>query len=592
MKKIKSFWAFVLAICLIVPAMLMFTACSNDTVSELSGTNIVAEGKFEKGTTLSSAKIEESDASYSSAITKIASKKYDTEKVAVFNISLANSKGSKIQPNGKVKISMPKPFESELGFVTFHIKEDETVEELETTLNGTNIVFETESFSPFIIAGRKNTPAETSVTVSHSLENSAPDSLEHQYNGTAVFVSKKDITFNGTKLNEITDENILNKITYKWRNRNTKEEVTPDVDITINGKAYVYGKDSDKIVGDEFAGPCVVGEYEFVLLYDGNEVLSVDATITENTFKKISSFEELKETDAVAFGDLYYYTIVGIADGKMYVMQMPSIDSDEILSCDAEARLVSPNEDGSIFLGEKYDFAFTSINYFLYDEVYYNNEKIAENLLVDFCTGYYGSRTATIGLAGTVIERTGWTKLSGEKICRVEGIANQFRHGNRVVFGENGAVTIYEPRKDETENNSLRLVRNSDGTFVFTGKDATTDTRESFPIYIYRSGKTITEKFAFHGDLNNNNSFNAYKDVEIQLETGEDVYNLIKMDAVRFVFSDLEGNIKEYGAMDSEGNVNAPTLAGKYQLVVQIKVKCEDGEEWKSKAVLQEFEVK
>lgn len=78
-------------------------------------------------------------------------KPYDSARVAVFDISVSKN-GEKVQPGGKVKITMPKPFESD-GYVTYHVKGDNTVEELATTADGNNIYFETTSFSYFVVAG-------------------------------------------------------------------------------------------------------------------------------------------------------------------------------------------------------------------------------------------------------------------------------------------------------------------------------------------------------------------------------------------------------------------------------------------------------
>ena len=58
-----------------------------------------------------------------------------------------------MQPSGKVKITMPKPFEAD-EYVTYHVKGD-VVEELETAVVGDKISFETTSFSYFVITTNK-----------------------------------------------------------------------------------------------------------------------------------------------------------------------------------------------------------------------------------------------------------------------------------------------------------------------------------------------------------------------------------------------------------------------------------------------------
>ena len=155
-KKLFMLLALVMAFAL----SLALAACNNDkTQNKLESGNIVAEGDFAEGVTLSTNKLEATDDNYKAAITKIADKDYDKEKVAVFNISLVKA-NAKVQPSGKVKITMPAPFVSEIGYVTYHIK-GETVEELVTTYADGKISFETDGFSYFVIAGKadESTPA-------------------------------------------------------------------------------------------------------------------------------------------------------------------------------------------------------------------------------------------------------------------------------------------------------------------------------------------------------------------------------------------------------------------------------------------------
>ena len=95
-----------------------------------------------------------SDSEQGKAAIAAIDKPYDSAKIAVFDISVSKN-GEKIQPNGKVKVTMPKPFESD-GYITYHIKDDNTVEELKTTVDGNNLTFETASFSYFVVAGLVN----------------------------------------------------------------------------------------------------------------------------------------------------------------------------------------------------------------------------------------------------------------------------------------------------------------------------------------------------------------------------------------------------------------------------------------------------
>ena len=114
---------------------------------------ITADGAFENDSVLK-AEAHAADSEKGRAAISAIDKPYDSAKVAVFDISLTKG-GEKVQPSGKVKITMPKPFEANV-YVTYHIKGVNTAEELETAIDGNNISFETTSFSYFVVAGLVN----------------------------------------------------------------------------------------------------------------------------------------------------------------------------------------------------------------------------------------------------------------------------------------------------------------------------------------------------------------------------------------------------------------------------------------------------
>lgn len=130
--------------------------CGNDvgSVNKLTAENgVTAEGTFEKDFELKTEHYA-ADSEQGKAAISAVNKPYDGAKVAVFDITLTKG-GEKAQPGGKVKITMPKPFESD-GYVTYHVKGDNTAEELKTTVDGNNIYFETTGFSYFVVAGLVN----------------------------------------------------------------------------------------------------------------------------------------------------------------------------------------------------------------------------------------------------------------------------------------------------------------------------------------------------------------------------------------------------------------------------------------------------
>ena len=123
------------------------------TVKELSAENgVSASGTFESGTAIK-AESHAADSKQGKAAISAIDKPYDSAKVAVFDITLTKG-DEKVQPNGKVKITMPKPFEAD-DYVTYHVKGDNTVEELATAVSGDKISFETTSFSYFVITTNK-----------------------------------------------------------------------------------------------------------------------------------------------------------------------------------------------------------------------------------------------------------------------------------------------------------------------------------------------------------------------------------------------------------------------------------------------------
>ena len=130
--------------------------CGNDvgSVNKLTAENgVTAEGTFEKDFELKTERYA-ADSEQGKAAISAVNKPYDGAKIAVFDITLTKG-GEKAQPGGKVKITMPKPFESD-GYVTYHVKDDNTAEELKTTVDGNNIYFETTGFSYFVVAGLVN----------------------------------------------------------------------------------------------------------------------------------------------------------------------------------------------------------------------------------------------------------------------------------------------------------------------------------------------------------------------------------------------------------------------------------------------------
>ena len=146
----------ILALALVLSLCFAAVACGDKTggAGKLTAeSGITADGVFESDSALNTV-YHSSDSEYGKSAISAIDKPYDSAKVAVFDIALTKG-GEKIQPGGKVRITMPKPFEAD-GYVTYHLKGDNAVEELATAVDGDNIYFETTSFSYFVVAGLVN----------------------------------------------------------------------------------------------------------------------------------------------------------------------------------------------------------------------------------------------------------------------------------------------------------------------------------------------------------------------------------------------------------------------------------------------------
>lgn len=146
-----------LALALALSLCLALVACGdkgNVAIELGSDSGVSVVGVFDNGSALS-ATLHAADSQQGKTAILAIDKPYDSAKVAVFDIAITKD-GEKVQPSGKVKVTLPKPFESEQGYVTYHIKGDNSVEELATTVDGNNIYFETTGFSYFVVAGLVN----------------------------------------------------------------------------------------------------------------------------------------------------------------------------------------------------------------------------------------------------------------------------------------------------------------------------------------------------------------------------------------------------------------------------------------------------
>ena len=132
------------------------TACNNEVGTLESLQNeygiVVDGGSFKEGSTLVSNEIVATTEEGAEVLTAIADKNYNKDgSVYIFDIYVTKD-GAKVQPNGKVKITIPNPGITSSNCIVFHIKTDNSVEEIIPAVSDSAITFETSSFSYFVLA--------------------------------------------------------------------------------------------------------------------------------------------------------------------------------------------------------------------------------------------------------------------------------------------------------------------------------------------------------------------------------------------------------------------------------------------------------
>ena len=137
-------------------------------------------GNFEKKAKLITENMEITEETVKSTIDKLPNefKLLVDKKMAVIDISV-ESDGLKVQPDGKVKVSVPAPIKGVEEYMVFHIKSESNVDRLDCEFKDGKVIFETDSFSPYVFLDNSNSsklviknpgPCEGTVIVSSEIE--------------------------------------------------------------------------------------------------------------------------------------------------------------------------------------------------------------------------------------------------------------------------------------------------------------------------------------------------------------------------------------------------------------------------------------
>ena len=155
--------------------------CGGKTVELKSSMGVtLTGGNFGKKAKLITEKVEMTEENVKSTIDKLPEefKLLADEKMTTIDISV-ESDGVKVQPDGKVRVSVPAPIEGVEEYLVFHIKSENKVERLDCEFKDGNVIFETDSFSPYVFLDNSDSsalviknpgPCEGTVIVSFEIE--------------------------------------------------------------------------------------------------------------------------------------------------------------------------------------------------------------------------------------------------------------------------------------------------------------------------------------------------------------------------------------------------------------------------------------
>lgn len=138
---------------LIAVLCLTFSACQETTVDKLQNDYgvTVEGGVFDKDAVLVTTKVEPTSGEGKQVLDAIADVDYNKNAdVYIFDVYITND-GVKVQPDGKVKVTIPLPDQSITACKVLHVKENNQVETLTPTIAYGKLSFETSSFSYFVL---------------------------------------------------------------------------------------------------------------------------------------------------------------------------------------------------------------------------------------------------------------------------------------------------------------------------------------------------------------------------------------------------------------------------------------------------------
>ena len=138
-------------------------ACDFGGSTRLTGDGgvFIEGGDFAAGAALKARFLDEESEAYGSVLGAIEAQDYDkAQPVYVLELSVEKD-GEKVQPNGKVKVTVP--FETNLkDYFVLHLKDDGKIEKLSLTYKSGKATFQTDGFSKFAFVKKASSGSEGS----------------------------------------------------------------------------------------------------------------------------------------------------------------------------------------------------------------------------------------------------------------------------------------------------------------------------------------------------------------------------------------------------------------------------------------------
>lgn len=335
-------------------ATVMACKQKEETVKNLTGDcGILAEGEFPEGSELVVKSLREATNEQKTLIKGLC---LETNLVS-YDISIQKD-SQKIQPNGKVKISIDFPNISPNGHTVFHFKNDSDMEILPVTVIDSKLCFETNSFSVFIIG--ENMPEKYNFNITYNLNDgkfledaNIPTSYSDESEFPLILPKpiKEGFIFKGWK-NVYEVE--MTEITIDVRGDLILTAVWQEPPYTKTNNGIIFGNYPQSQVKDE----SLIKKLNATTGVDKYEDLA-DVEIEGWTYLDYRKFGELSEN--IAFKDI---TLDGITYRGIYIKEYT-----ERQACLARiADGVSYQQDYKYIKGDVYWFKYEPIKWVILKE--------------------------------------------------------------------------------------------------------------------------------------------------------------------------------------------------------------------------------